>query len=134
MKYLLDTNVCIAHLRGTNANVTNQLAAVAPGDAVLSSVVKAELWFGAERSANRSTNQAQLSSFFAAIPSLPFDDSASEVYGRIRAELEAQGTPIGPNDLMIAATALSSGLILVTHNTSEFARVSGLQIEDWQTT
>ena len=134
MKYLLDTNACIAHLRGTNAGVTNQLAAAAPGDVALSSVVKAELRYGAERSANPSKNHAQLLSFFAPLPSLPFDDLASEVYGRIRAQLEAQGTPIGPNDLMIAATAVSSGLILVTHNTAEFARVPGLQIEDWQTT
>ncbi len=62
-----------------------------------------------------------------------FDDSAADVYGRIRAQLETFGTPIGPNDLMIAATALSGGLILVTHNTSEFSRVPGLLFEDWQT-
>jgi tRNA(fMet)-specific endonuclease VapC len=62
---------------------------------------------------------------------LPFDDAAAEVYGRIRAELASRGTPIGPYDLMIAATALANNLILVTHNTREFARVSGLVLEDW---
>lgn len=134
MKYLLDTNACIAHLRGTSTSVTTHLVAAGPGQVALSSVVKAELRYGAERSANPSKNHAQLQAFFASLPSLPFDDSASEVYGRIRAKLETQGTPIGPNDLMIAATALSNGLILVTHNTSEFSRVAALQIEDWQST
>jgi tRNA(fMet)-specific endonuclease VapC len=65
-------------------------------------------------------------------PSLPFDDRAAEVYGRIRAHLTATGMAIGPNDLMIAAIALANGLTLVTHNTAEFSRVPGLTIEDWQ--
>lgn len=71
MKYLLDTNACIAHLRGTSANVTKQLAAAAPGEVAVSSVVKAELWYGAERSANPSKNRAQLQTFFASLSSLP---------------------------------------------------------------
>jgi tRNA(fMet)-specific endonuclease VapC len=135
MKFLLDTNACIVHLRGKNAgNVTTHLAASSPGVVALCSVVKAELLYGAERSANPANNHAQLQHFFASFPSLPFDDSAANAYGRLRAHLEAQGTPIGPNDLMIASTALSRRLILVTHNTAEFSRVPGLQIEDWQTT
>lgn len=134
MKYLLDTNACIVHLRGTNAKITTRLAAAGAREIALSSVVKAELRYGAERSANSGRNHAQLERFFASLLSLPFDDSAADVYGRIRADLEAHGTPIGPNDLMIAATALSVGLILVTHNVSEFSRVPGLQVEDWQTT
>jgi tRNA(fMet)-specific endonuclease VapC len=66
-------------------------------------------------------------------PSLPFDDEAAEHYGRIRAELTTEGTPIGGNDFLIAAIALANGLTLVTHNTREFARVTGLTIEDWET-
>ncbi len=64
--------------------------------------------------------------------SVPFDDSAAEEYGRIRSQLADLGTPIGPNDLLIAAIALTHGLILVTHNTTEFSRLDGLVIEDWQ--
>ena len=65
--------------------------------------------------------------------SLPFDDPAAAVYGRVRHELETGGHVIGPNDLMIAAIALVHNLTLVTHNTGEFTRITGLQIADWQT-
>lgn len=133
MKYLLDTNACIVHLRGKDAHLTSRLAAIAPGEVALCSVVKAELRYGAERSANPTSSHAHLQRFFASIPSLPFDDSTADIYGRIRAQLEALGNSIGPNDLMIAAIALSGGLILVTHNTAEFSRVPGLPYEDWQT-
>ena len=64
--------------------------------------------------------------------SLPFDDAAAEEYGKVRAHLASLGTPIGPHDLMIAAIALANGLSVVTNNTSEFSRVPGLSIEDWQ--
>jgi tRNA(fMet)-specific endonuclease VapC len=70
--------------------------------------------------------------FFSELISLPFDGNAAEVYGRIRARLEALGTPISPNDLQIAAIALANNLILVTHNTREFSRVEGLHLEDWE--
>lgn len=132
MKYLLDTNTCVCHLRGTHAHVTTRLGAAGAGDVGLCSVVKAELRYGAERSANPAKNHAQLQRFFAAFPSLPFDDAAAECYGPIRAQLESQGTPIGPNDLMIASITFSQGLILVTHNLAEFRRIAGLQCEDWQ--
>nr|VFJ69099.1 MAG: tRNA(fMet)-specific endonuclease VapC [Candidatus Kentron sp. FM]VFJ69856.1 MAG: tRNA(fMet)-specific endonuclease VapC [Candidatus Kentron sp. FM]VFK17786.1 MAG: tRNA(fMet)-specific endonuclease VapC [Candidatus Kentron sp. FM] len=135
MRYLIDTNVCIAYLRGKNSgNITARLVMAGPGEVALCSVVKAELLYGAEHSANPDGNRARLQRFFASIPtSLPFDDAAADAYGGIRAQLEARGTPIGPNDLMIAAIGLSRGLMLVTHNTSEFRRVPGLRIEDWQT-
>ena len=72
-----------------------------------------------------------MSLFLSAITVLDFDGEAAEVYGQIRAELERKGTPIGPMDLLIAGHARSQGLILVTNNTREFARVTGLRIEDW---
>ena len=134
MNYLLDTNVCVGYLRGKNSdNIAARLTAASPGDVALCSVVKAELLYGAERSQQPQRNHAQLQRFFAAFPSLPFDDRAAAVYGTIRVNLEKTGTPIGPNDLMIAAIAVASGLTLVTHNTAEFGRVPGLQTEDWQT-
>jgi tRNA(fMet)-specific endonuclease VapC len=132
MKYLLDTNACVAHLRGKNAgSITSRLLA-GSGDISLCSVVKAELFYGAERSADPARNYAKLNAFFNLFPSFSFTDSAAAIYGRIRVHLENCGTPIGPNDLIIASIAIAEGLILVTHNTSEFGRVPGLQIEDWQ--
>ncbi len=132
MTFLLDTNVCIAHLRGTNNGVTARLTDAGPGEVTLCLVVKVELVYGVERSSNPDRNYEQLQRFFVQFRSLPFDDSAAAEYGSIRAELESQGTPIGPNDLMIAAIALGYGLTLVTHNMSEFSRVPGLSLEDWQ--
>ncbi|AUB41900.1 mvpA, tRNA [Nostoc flagelliforme CCNUN1] len=96
------------------------------------SVVKAELFYGAMRSNNPTRTLARQQEFLKLFVSLPFDDSTALVYGRIRAELLASGTPIGPNDFQIAAIALTHNLTLVTHNTREFSRVSGLAIEDWE--
>jgi len=132
MRYLIDTNVCIAHLRGGNSALSARLVAENTNDVALCSIVKAELLFGAERSRQRGRNLEQLRQFFTVFLSLPFDDAAAIVYARIRTELEVIGTPIGPNDLLIASIALSRNVVLVTHNTSEFGRVSGLEIEDWQ--
>ena len=133
MIYLLDTNICVRYLRGTDRQqLEARLNATSFGDVALCSVVKAELLYGAARSQQPERNQAQLQRFFSGFPSLSFDDQAAAAYGTLRAALEASGTPIGPNDLMIAAIALASGLVLVTHNTAEFSRVPGLQIEDWQ--
>jgi tRNA(fMet)-specific endonuclease VapC len=92
----------------------------------------AELLYGAHRSAHQAQTLIQVQAFCRPFQSLAFDDRAAEEYGRIRAHLDGLGTPIGPNDLMIASIALAHGLTLVTHNTSEFSRVPGLKLEDWQ--
>lgn len=97
------------------------------------SVTVGELWFGVVKSPDPSWNASLLTRFLSQFHSLPFDDSAANVFGRIRSELEGKGMKIGPYDLIIAAIAISHELTLVTHNTKEFARVRGLQIEDWQT-
>lgn len=99
----------------------------------MSTVVKAELFHGARRSQRVAENLKLLQQFFQPFVSLPFDDPCAEQYGIIRTQLEREGRPIGPNDLMIAATALAHDLVLVTNNTGEFSRVAGLAIEDWQT-
>ncbi|MBI4791086.1 MAG: type II toxin-antitoxin system VapC family toxin [Chloroflexi bacterium] len=132
MKYLMDTNTCIAFFRGRSKAIKSRLADVSFASVVLCAVVKAELYHGMERSKQRERNKATLDEFFANFVSLPFDDRAAEEYGRIRARLEKKGTPIGPYDLMIAAIALSNGLTLVTHNTGEFSRIEGLHLEDWE--
>jgi len=97
----------------------------------LCSIVKAELFYGARKSANPAKNIALVRAFCDPLPSLNFDDKCAETYGAIRADLEASGMVIGANDLLIAAVAKNYDLILVTHNTKEFIRIQGLQIEDW---
>jgi tRNA(fMet)-specific endonuclease VapC len=96
------------------------------------SVVKAELFYGAMRSNNPDRSIAQQQDFLNRFISLPFDDQSAVIYGQIRAQLAVSGTPIGPNDLLIASIALANNLILVTHNTREFSRVEGLRLEDWE--
>jgi len=131
MKYLLDTNTCIAYLAGRAPRLEEHLKRAVTRDVVLCSIVKAELLLGAHKSARASKNLARLAIFFRHFLSLPFDDSVAEAAGLARAELEKAGTPIGPNDLLIAAIALANNLIVVTNNTGEFSRVHGLLIEDW---
>lgn len=135
MNYLLDSNAWIALLRWQNAGVLAQLKQTPPAEVVLCSVVLAELWYGAERSdANRrDSNFAVVDTLQARYVSLPFDDVAAREYASIRAKLAQSGTPIGPNDLMIAAIARSRHLTLITNNTLEFARVPGLVVANWQT-
>lgn len=95
-------------------------------------MVKSELFYGAMRSNNVEKTIVKQQQFLNLFVSLPFDDAAALIYGRIRADLTALGTPIGPNDLQIAAIAMANNLILVTHNTNEFSRVNGLLLEDWE--
>jgi tRNA(fMet)-specific endonuclease VapC len=131
MIYLPDTNAWIAYVNPGASAVKSRFRAHPPTDIVFCSVVKAELLYGAHRSSRQANNLHLLAALFQKFESLPFDDAAAEVYGRIRADLATRGTPIGPNDFMIAAIALANNLILVTHNTREFARVAGLSLEDW---
>lgn len=132
MSYLLDTNACIAILKG-HPSVKAHMQACQLEPPWLCSPVKAELWYGIFKSVQQERNLALLLEFFAFLPSLPFDDRAAEIYGRLRADLMQRGVPIGPNDMLIAAVALAHGMTLVTHNVREFSRVFGLRIEDWQT-
>jgi len=129
--WLLDTNICVVFLNGSDAAVRDRLLALAPRDVCLCSVVKAELLYGARKSARVSENLARLAQLFGAMESLPFDDLAAEHYGVVRTQLESLGTPIGANDMMIAATCLSAGAVLVTRNQREFLRVTGLAVDVW---
>lgn len=131
MKFLLDTNTCIAYLTQRSSSVEEHFKQAVPADIALCSIVKSELLFGAHKSAKSTENLARLEIFFSPFVSLPFDDQAAALAGSVRAELEKAGTPIGPNDLLIGALALSRDLIVVTRNTREFSRISGLRLEDW---
>lgn len=132
MRYLLDTNVCVDYLSGRHPRVTERIRRSSPNDICSSSVVVAELRFGADKSARPRANHARLDILVAEITCLDFDLPAAAAYGGLRARLHAKGTPIGPNDMLIAAQALSRGLVLVTDNVREFRRVKGLKVENWR--
>jgi tRNA(fMet)-specific endonuclease VapC len=133
MKYLLDTNACIEVMRhGAVSLVSKKLGQLPLQDVVLCSVVLFELRIGVERSTNRHALLQTATSFLSRFSILPFQQMTAELAASLRVQLEGQGTPIGPYDLFIAATAVAFGLILVTHNTREFSRVPGLVVEDWQ--
>ena len=132
MRYLLDTNVCIIYLKGRNLNLKQRLEAISVQEIAVCAIVKAELCFGAMKSANPERNFALQQTFLAQFSSLPFDDLAATTFGVVRAQLETRGISIGAYDLQIAAIALANNLTLVTHNTREFERVDGLQVEDWE--
>ena len=130
--HLLDTNACIRILNNSSASLVRRFRAQDSSTLFLSSVTKAELLYGARHSTDVSSNLSLLERFFEPFGSLPFDDRCAEFYGSLRADLSARGQLIGPNDLLIAATARAHDLTLVTHNTREFSRVVGLQIVDWE--
>ncbi len=132
MTYLLDTDICIDYLRGSNPVVRDRLLACSPADLCLSSVVKAELLFGAHNSQQVAANLRRLNDFFEPFQSVSFDDGAAEVYGSLRSHLRREGLEIGSNDLMIASTAVALGLTLVTRNRGEFDRVPGLRVTEWK--
>lgn len=128
--YLLDTNACIAILKG-NATILAHIRRIGLKQLYLCTPVKAELWFGACKSIKVIENQQKLANFFSDIPSLAFDDHIFKQLAELRMGLFAKGTPIGPYDMQIAAIALSYNLTIVTHNVREFERVPNLRIEDW---
>jgi tRNA(fMet)-specific endonuclease VapC len=130
VSFLLDTSTCIAHLRGRSPAVTQRLADQRASVAI-STVVLTELLYGVYKSGNPSIELQRADRFLAGIPILPFDSAAAEAAARLRATLAAAGTPIGPYDLLIAGTAVSRGLAVVTCNAAEFARVPGLAVHDW---
>ena len=119
-------------LNGSSGPLVARLRSHAPSEVRISSVTRAELLYGARRSARVAETLRLLAAFFAPLVSLPFDDACAEHYGALRASLAVAGRPIGPNDLLIAATALAHDLTLVTHNLREFSRVAGLKVEDWE--
>ena len=130
--FLLDTNACIRILNDSSPVLVSRLKSQAPSAMRLSSITRGELLYGARRSSRVTDNLRLLERFFAPFVCLPFDDACAERYGVLRAELSHRGELIGPNDMLIAATALTHDLVLVTHNRREFSRVTGLRIEDWE--
>ena len=132
MRYLLDTNVCADYLNARFPGVTERIQRSPPQDLCISSIVVAELRFGADRSSNRHRNHRRIDVLTSEIACVDFDLQAASAYGKLRADLEAKGSPIGPNDMLIAAHALALGIVLVTDNLREFDRVEGLETESWR--
>lgn len=130
MRFLLDTDAAIALIK-SRPDAVAWLRERQPHEVALSSVSKAELYYGARKSERVEHNLGVLSRFFGPFRSLAFDDRAAEEYGIIRADLERSGTLIGPNDLLIAALARSRDLTLVSFNQREFGRVAGLRLSDF---
>jgi tRNA(fMet)-specific endonuclease VapC len=134
LKYVLDTNACIALINGRPAAVRTRFEdAIARGAEVnVSVVVVFELWYGVAKSAQQESNTGRLETFLAGpISLLSFDEEDARAAGKIRAAVEEVGRPIGAYDLLIAGQAVRHKLTLVTANGKEFARVRGLVWEDW---
>ncbi|MDB6175876.1 MAG: PilT protein domain protein [Chthoniobacteraceae bacterium] len=131
MTRLLDTNVCIAAIRG-RGQVQQRLLTHAPSDCGVSSVSLYELFSGVERCRDPAAERQKVEAFIQPLHLLPFDHDAALHAARIRWHLDQKGQIIGSYDLMLAGQALSLGVILITYNTGEFQRVPGLHLEDWQ--
>ena len=129
-RYLLDTNILIYTVKNRPRQVRERFEQN-EGIMAVSTVSLGELVFGAERSKKPQENLRVIEALVARLELLPFDAAAAFHFGQIRAELFNKGQPIGPFDTMIAAHARSCGLVLVSNNTKEFERVSGLRLENW---
>jgi len=134
VNYLLDTNACIALINGKAPSVRTRLQKALARDAkvLVPSVVAFELWYGVAKSARPEANARLVEIFFAGpVRLLAFEPEDAKIAGRVRAELEAAGRPIGAYDLLIAAQAVRHQWTLITANVREFGRVKGLAWEDW---
>jgi tRNA(fMet)-specific endonuclease VapC len=131
MRYMLDTNICIYLIKRQPREVIDKFQEIAPGEIAISSVTVAEMMYGVAKSQHPDKNKAALESFLAPLEMVDFDFKAAQQYGIVRANLVKMGTPIGAYDLMIAAHALSLGLVLVTNNEREFQRIPDMIVENW---
>ena len=130
MRYLLDTNIVSNLVRNPQGRVADRIKAIGDPNICTSIIVAAELRYGTAKKALPRLS-AQVEAVLGAIDTLPLDSPADEIYGSIRTQLELAGTPIGGNDLLIAAQAMALDHTLVTDNDKEFARIEGLRVENW---
>jgi len=127
----LDTNICIYFLKGVHPQIRTRLLNLGPEDVKIPSIVMAELFYGAAKSERKQENRDRISQFLEPLEIVPFDEASALCYADIRSQTERKGTPVGPNDLVIAATVISQDGILITNNLREFQRISQLAIENW---
>jgi len=128
--YILDTNTVIYFFKGVG-DVAEKLLSVPPKEIGLPSVVPYEIYVGIAKSTSPEKRRQQLEQLVSVVNLFPFGLNEAQCAAKIRADLETRGCPIGPYDVLIAATALIHNGILVTHNVNEFSRVDNLRIEDW---
>jgi tRNA(fMet)-specific endonuclease VapC len=130
MKYMLDTNTLIYFFKG-HGRVAQHLLAVPPSEIGILAIVLYEIEVGIAKSTFPQKRKAQLEDFLSMVNVVPFGGTEARIAASLRARLERQGCPIGPYDILIAASALANNCTLVTHNKGEFARIDQLKIEDW---
>jgi tRNA(fMet)-specific endonuclease VapC len=131
MKWMLDTDTCIAIIKRQPESALKKLRGKQPGQVGISSITLAELAYGASKSARRKENHDALNEFLLPLEVGDFNPNTALHYGEIRASRAKAGLPIGPLDTLIGSHAYSIDAILVTHNTREFSRIKGLRLEDW---
>jgi tRNA(fMet)-specific endonuclease VapC len=129
-KFLVDANILSELVRNPAGVVRDRIALAGEAAVATSCIVAAELRYGALKKGSTALTQ-RIEGVLERLPVLPFEPPADAAYARIRHQLEQKGQPIGANDLLIAAQAIAGGLVLVTDNIREFARVEGLQLENW---
>ena len=131
MLRFLDTDICVAFLRGSSTSVRDQLLRYPKSTMRLPAIVVAELYFGLEKTTSRRRHALAVQQFIGSFQIAPFALEAASQYGRIRALLESKGQPIGANDYAVAATVIAEKGILVTGNVREFKKIQGLNLENW---
>lgn len=131
LKYLLDTDTFSEMVKGINPSITKRIERLRTGDAGLSVITRGEVMFGLQIKSVKLLAKQRIDRLLRAIDTLPLTTEVANHYGELRAHLRRLGTPIGPNDLWIAAHARALNLILVTNNTGEFSRVPKMKIENW---
>jgi tRNA(fMet)-specific endonuclease VapC len=129
-RYLLDTNMCIAAMRG-HPTVIQHLASMQPGDCAVSTITGYELYTGVQKCAKPDAERAKVDLLLGMVYEVAFDSRAAKEAARIRALLEHKGEMIGPYDVLLAGQAVADSLAVVTANTAEFGRVPGLTVENW---
>ena len=132
LKYLLDSDVFSLMVRGQDAPINQRMQTLAKGEATLSVITTGEFYYGVAHAPISDLRMKRAQRLIEFYDVLPITDEVSARYGEIRATLRAKGTPIGPNDLWLAAQAQAFGLIMVTRNGREFDRVKGLKVEGWE--
>ncbi len=131
MNFLIDTNICIYIMNEKPIKVIQKFKDTEIGQIGISSITVSELYYGVSKSKFPKKNATRLEEFLTPFEILPYTENASRFYGEIRAQLESQGSIIGPLDLLIAAHAMSNDLVLITNNEKEFRRIDSLKIENW---
>ena len=131
MRYMLDTNICIAIMKKAPRQIRTRLEGLSLDQVGVSSIVIGELWYGIAQSQRPEENEEALKDFMRYVTVMDWPAHAASAYGSIRTYLRRKGAPIGAMDLLIAAHALAMDAVLVTNNVREFKRVPKLNVENW---